>query len=62
MIPRKVTIVTGPIVGLKSTALINETTEFAKSVCEKVVVFNLFSEIIDLSPSALREFIIKNAS
>lgn len=45
--PKKVTIITGPIVGLKSTAFINETIEFAKAVSEKVVAFNLFSEILD---------------
>lgn len=44
---KKVTIVTGPIVGLKSSAFINETTSFAKSIGEKVVTFNLFSEILD---------------
>lgn len=45
--PRKVTIVTGPIVGLKSTAFIDETIEFGKIVGEKIVAFNLFSEILE---------------
>ncbi len=45
--PKKVTIVTGPIVGLKSTAFIDETVEFGKAVGEKIVVFNLFSEILE---------------
>lgn len=44
--PKKVTIVTGPIVGLKSTAFIDESIEFAKAVEEKFVAFNLFSEIL----------------
>jgi len=47
--PKKVSIVTGPIVGLKSTAFIDETIEFAKTVGEKVVAFNLFSEILGLN-------------
>lgn len=45
--PKKVSIITGPIVGLQSTAFIDETIEFAKGVNEIVVAFNLFSEILD---------------
>ena len=45
--PKKVTIVTGPIVGLKSTAFIDETVAFGKIVGEKIVIFNLFSEILE---------------
>ena len=45
--PKKISIITGPIVGLKSTAFIDETIEFGKSVGEKVVAFNLFSEILE---------------
>jgi hypothetical protein len=47
--PKKVTIVTGPIVGLKSTAFIDETVEFGKTVGERIVVFSLFNEILDHS-------------
>ena len=45
--PKKVTLVTGPIVGLKSTAFIDETVAFGKALGEKIVAFNLFSEILD---------------
>lgn len=60
--PKKVTIVTGPIVGLKSTAFIDETIEFAKSVGEKVVHFNLFTEILaqqGITPGNSYEEILK---
>lgn len=45
--PKKVTIVTGPIVGLKSTAFIGETVTFGNTVGQKIVTFNLFSEILE---------------
>ncbi|MFA4829529.1 MAG: hypothetical protein WC855_02500 [Thermodesulfovibrionales bacterium] len=45
--PKKISIVTGPIVGLKSTKFIEETTVLAKSVGEKIISFNLFSEILE---------------
>jgi hypothetical protein len=45
--PKKISIVTGPVAGLKSTKFIDETVEFAKSVSEKIVAFNLFTEILD---------------
>ena len=44
--PKKISIVTGPIVGLKSTAFIDETIEFGKAIGEKIVAFNLFTEIL----------------
>ncbi len=47
--PRKICIVTGPIVGLNSTDLIDETIAFARTIGEDIVVFNLFDEIIELS-------------
>lgn len=45
--PKKVTIVTGPIVGLNSTKFLNKTIDFAQLIGEEIVVFNLFSEILD---------------
>lgn len=45
--PKKVSIVTGPIVGLQSTRLVEDTIAFAESVGEKIVSFNLFSEILE---------------
>ncbi len=47
--PKKVSIITGPIVGLRSTHFIDETIKFAKSIGEKVIAFNLFDEILELS-------------
>lgn len=47
--PKKVSIVTGPIVGLRSTDFIEETIAFAKTVGEEIVHFNLFTEILDQS-------------
>jgi len=47
--PKKITIVTGPIVGLKSTSFLEETSEFCHNVKEKLVIFNLFDEILELS-------------
>jgi hypothetical protein len=47
MMPKKVTIITGPIVGLKSTAFVDETIQFGKAIGEKIVAFNLFAEILD---------------
>ncbi len=47
--PKKISIITGPIVGLKSTSFIEEAAAFATTVGEKVVHFNLFSEILDQS-------------
>lgn len=41
-------IVTGPIVGLRSTWFIKDTIRFAKKVGEKIVSFNLFDEILEL--------------
>lgn len=46
---KKVSIITGPIVGLQSTRFIEETIRFAGSVGEKVVFFNLFDEILEQS-------------
>jgi hypothetical protein len=45
--PKKITIVTGPIVGLKSTNFIEETVAFAASLGEKIIHFNLFREILE---------------
>ncbi len=47
--PKKVSIVTGPIVGLQSIRFIEETIRFAESVGEQVVSFNLFDEILEQS-------------
>lgn len=47
--PKKISIVTGPIVGLQSTRFIEETIKFADSVGEKIVSFNLFDEILEQS-------------
>jgi hypothetical protein len=47
--PKNVCIVTGPIVGLKSTSFIEETAEFCSSLGEKVVSFNIFDEILELN-------------
>ena len=47
--PRKITIVTGPIVGLRSSWFIEETIKFAASIGEKIVAFKLFDEIIEPS-------------
>ncbi len=47
--PKKVSILTGPIVGLQSTQFINETIKFASSIGEGIVAFNLFDEILELS-------------
>src|SRR3972149_1792685 len=47
--PKKINIITGPIVGLQSTQFINETIKFASSIGEKIVAFNLFDEILELS-------------
>ncbi len=44
--PKKVSIVTGPIVGLRSSWFIKDTIKFSESVGEKVVSFNLFDEIL----------------
>lgn len=45
--PKKVSILTSPIVELGSTRFIEETVKFASSVGEKVVAFNLFYEILE---------------
>jgi hypothetical protein len=42
----KVTIVTGPIVGLKSSAFL-EDTAIREDSRRKIVIFNLFTEILD---------------
>jgi hypothetical protein len=47
--PKKISIVTGPIVGLQSTSFIEETIRFAESVGEELVSFNLFDEILEQS-------------
>ncbi len=47
--PKKISIVTGPIVGLHSTRFIEETIRFAESVGEELVSFNLFDEILEQS-------------
>jgi len=43
--PKKISIITGPIVGLQSTWLIEDTIKFCEAIGEKVVLFNLFDEI-----------------
>jgi hypothetical protein len=47
--PKKISIVTGPIVGLKSTKFIEETIKFCSDCGEKIVLFNLFDEMLELS-------------
>lgn len=47
--PKKVSIITGPILGLRSTWFIEDTIKFAASTGEKVVSFNLFDEILGQS-------------
>jgi len=47
--PKKISIITGPIVGLKSTSFINEAIEFCSSIGEKVVFFNIFDEMLELN-------------
>ena len=51
--PKKISIVTGPIVGLQSTRFIEETISFSGSVGEKVVFFNLFDEILEQSGTVI---------
>ena len=46
--PRLVTIVTGPIVGLFSTKYIEQTVGFAGSLDLKIATFNVFDEILEL--------------
>lgn len=47
--PKKVSIVTGPIVGLNSTSFLEETADFCRNCKENLVIFNLFDEILELS-------------
>lgn len=44
--PNVVSIVTGPIVGLRSTWFLKDTVDFAARTGRKIVVFNLFDEIL----------------
>ena len=44
--PKKISIITGPIVGLQSTRFIDETIRFAASTGKTVASFNLFDEIL----------------
>jgi len=46
---KKINIITGPIVGLQSTWFIDDTIKFAASIGEKIISFNLFDEILELS-------------
>lgn len=46
--PKNVCIVTGPIVGLRSTWFLEDTVRFAGRLGRKIVLFNLFDEILDL--------------
>lgn len=51
--PNIVCVVTGPIVGLRSTWFLEDTVEFATQLNKKIVVFDLFKEILrqaDISP------------
>lgn len=45
---KKICIITGPIVGLNSSAFLEDTVRFASSLGEKIVIFNLFDEILEL--------------
>ncbi|MEW6587254.1 MAG: hypothetical protein AB1442_16805, partial [Nitrospirota bacterium] len=45
--PKKISIITGPIVGLNSTKFIDQSIGFGQNVGEKIVSFNLFSEILE---------------
>jgi len=47
--PNVVSIVTGPIVGLRSTWFLEDTVEFASRIGRKIVVFDLFEEILKQS-------------
>src|SRR5208337_653517 len=47
--PKKVSILTGPIAGLNSSSFLEDTVRFAASLGEKIVVYNLFDEMIELS-------------
>ena len=46
--PKHVCIVTGPIVGLRSTWFIQDAIRFSKKVGENIVTFNVFDEILEL--------------
>ena len=47
--PNVVSIVTGPIVGLRSTWFLQDTVKFASQIGRKIVVFDLFEEILKQS-------------
>ena len=47
--PNVVTIVTGPKVGLRSTWFLEDTARFAAQMGKKIVVFDLFEEILNQS-------------
>jgi len=44
--PNVVTVVTGPIVGLKSSWFLKDTVDFAAQLGKEIVVYNLFDEIL----------------
>lgn len=45
--PRVICIVTGPIVGVRSTWFLEETVEFARALGKRIQVFNVFDEILE---------------
>ncbi|HDZ69295.1 MAG TPA: hypothetical protein ENH43_02625 [Phycisphaerales bacterium] len=45
--PNVVTIVTGPIVGLKSSWFLKDTVDFAAQLGKEIVVYNLIDEILE---------------
>ena len=60
--PNVVTIVTGPIVGLKSSWFLEDTVDFAAQLGKEIVVFNLLDEIMeqaDHKPENAYQFALK---
>lgn len=47
--PKIVSIVTGPVVGVRSTWFLEETVKFAASLGKRIQVFNVFDEILELA-------------
>lgn len=44
--PKNVCLITGSLVGLRSTWLLEKTVKFAKGLGERIRVFSLFDEIL----------------
>lgn len=45
--PKVICIVTGPVVGVRSTWFLEETVKFASSIGKRIQVFNVFDEILE---------------